>query len=159
TIGQPEIGNELNLPSIYSDGKTIYFGVSSGIYAWRASDGKLLWHHQPPTVCNKNNGGTCERRVINVVHGIVYAYLNGLYALRASDGTMLWHNDAYHEVSFERVFIIGNKVYAASYNMALIDVMQADTGQQLHNIPIQKGNPIQMAVANNILYVNSGQRD
>lgn len=55
--------------------------------------------------------------------------------------------------------MIGNKVYAASYNMSLIDVMQADTGRQLHNIPIQKGNPIQIAVANNVLYVDSGQRD
>src|SRR5579872_1679127 len=85
--GQPVVSNAI-----------AYVASSNGtVYALRANDGSLLWHHsfavkgfsQTVTVNN-----TVVYFDIDILSASGTASAGALYALRASDGTPLWHYQA-----------------------------------------------------------------
>lgn len=75
-------GDTLYMTTDMIGGEVLFPGYVHGVYALRASDGTIRWHHDttdpvisPPLV----------------VDGVVYAGVgSSLVALRASDGTLLW---------------------------------------------------------------------
>lgn len=69
------------------------YGRDSGIAAFAASDGRLLWFY--------HSTGTAD--ITSVVNGVLYAAIASLpsgyvsmYALNARDGTVLWHAEQPH---------------------------------------------------------------
>jgi outer membrane protein assembly factor BamB len=92
---QPWFGQAVKVPLTERDG-VVYVSTAAlggSLYALRASDGTILWHHQT---------GVPEESPV-VANGVVYLYVTstarqgpasaqwaGIYAVAASDGHLLW---------------------------------------------------------------------
>ncbi len=110
----------------------LYAATADGVVdALRASDGKLLWHHQI-------NAGAYDAQVVN---GVVYVTASigdssagYLYAWRASDGQLLWHyTDSNGPLSTP--VVNDGSVYTDSYNQVSqkmnVFALQASSGARL----------------------------
>lgn len=140
------------LPSMLTDGTTVYFGAANNIYALRASDGTQLWRHPTP-ICDN----CAADAVVAVADGTLYAFANGLYALRASDGNVLWHNPSYRYNG--KFAAAGGKVYVAAENEGRVYVLRASDGSRLHTFTVQKAEPIEMVAEDDRLYLDSAGHD
>jgi outer membrane protein assembly factor BamB len=64
----------------------LVYGLDSMLYAFRQSDGSLLWRQRV-------SSGNAGEAVLALANGVLYlhSYDGRLYAVRANDGKLLWH--------------------------------------------------------------------
>ena len=150
-------GRPVISPSLVSDGKAIYIGAETGLYAWSVSDGHTLWYHAPPAGCDPAGiTPTCDRYPITASNGIVYVYFDGLYALRSTDGATLWHDQRFLSGAEDNLVVVKNHLYVISPQRNAIIVLQADSGHQLDVISIAHDNTFQLLAAGDTVYAESG---
>ena len=151
-------GRPVISPSLVSDGKAVYIGAETGLYAWSVSDGHTLWYHAPPAGCNPTGiTPACDRSPITVSNGIVYVYFDGLYALRSTDGAVLWKN-LQVQIGVDLV-VVKNRLYVHSFANHSVYVFQADNGHRLDTIPLSHPNPISIISDGEIVYITDGLHD
>jgi len=138
-----------------SDGKTLYIGSATGIYAWRASDGEQRWHHEPPAACVANPSA-CLIDMETVSDGLVYVYFDGLYALNATDGTTRWHNLQAPDATSTPLVVAHNHVYVPNYGGSLtVHVLRADTGKLLSTPGLPQATPYDIITDGNTVYIRT----
>lgn len=150
-------GRPVISPSLVSDGKAIYIGAETGLYAWSVGDGHTLWYHAPPAGCDPAGiTPACDRYPIIASNGIVYVYFDGLYALRSTDGVTLWQDQRFLSGSEDNLVVVKNHLYAVSPQRNAIIVLQADNGHQIDVIPIARDYTFQLLAAGAMVYAESG---
>ena len=135
----------------------VYAGAANGaVYALRASDGNVLWHHKIST-------GASAAPLVN--DGIIYITTSisdvgpgSLYALRASDGTQLWHETA-RGFSYNAPVVDNQVVYvsaSADNGSGTVYALRADNGAQLWHYATTTFTSVPLVV-NGIAYLISDQ--
>jgi outer membrane protein assembly factor BamB len=138
-------------------------GLSS-VYAIRASDGAILWHHA------MNNGGDSWASWLSVANGVIYASdsipTNGtgagdIYALQSSNSSVLWHDKL--NTSPSGALLVNGVIYLSTsdgYSGAVYAVRASD-GSLLWNYPLSGaafnaptlvGNTVYVGAANGMAY-------
>ena len=115
-------------------------GLSS-VYAIRASDGRILWHH------TMNNGKNSWASWLSVENGVVYASANtdttgaqglgDIYALQSSNGTVLWHDKLNRSPG--TALLVNDTIYmstSAGLSDGTVYALRAHDGSLLWDYPI-----------------------
>ena len=129
-----------------------YAAVFTGqflLYAFNASNGKLLWH----------SSGTSARgdATLFVENGVVFAYVNRLYAYKASNGTLLWQSQGAQPLSgpngtYSDLLVTQGTAYADTNDG--LTASSTDNGSQLWHVPVDSslGQFMEITLANGVIY-------
>jgi len=149
------------VPTDYSVNTTIvndiiYAGAANGaVYALRASDGNVLWHH-------KISPGASAAPLVN--DGIIYITTSvsdvgpgSLYVLRVSDGKELWHYTISDAVG--NLLVANGITYVTSYDVVSqngsLVALQASDGTQLWHETARGFSYNAPVVDNQVVYVSA----
>lgn len=120
------------------------------LYAFNASDGKLLWR----------SSGTFtqgESATLLVENGVVFVYVDRLYAYQASNGTLLWQSQGASQPltgPYGRHDLLVNQgaVYAATNDG--LTAYSTDNGSQPWHVPVDSslGQFMEITLANGVIY-------
>ena len=121
------------------------------LYAFDASDGKLLWHSSG--AFTDGNYAT-----LFVENGVVFAYVDRLYAYKASDGTLLWQSQGASQPlsgpngTYSDLLVNQGTVYANTRDGLM--AYSTDNGSQLWHVSVDlpRDSFLEIALANGVIY-------
>jgi outer membrane protein assembly factor BamB len=155
TVGQAANAPVVVNGVIYVSGEAIQPGGQTGVYALRASDGKLLWSYP---------GQEINFMPVQFANGVLIAPVasqdkHGLLALRASDGALLWQQswDITQQFPTQPPVIAGDNVYLAMQQGPndLVSAWRVSDGQALWTYQVKgEGPPLRIfGITNAAVYV------
>jgi len=121
------------------------------LYAFNASDGKLLWR----------SSGTftqAAHATLLVENGVVFAYVDRLYAYKASDGTLLWQSQGASQPlsgpngTYSDLLVTQGSAYADTNDG--LTAYSTGNGSQLWHVSVDSslGQFLEITLANGIIY-------
>ncbi len=125
------------------------------LYAFNASNGKLLWRSSG--TFTQGAGAT-----LVVENGVVFVYVDRLYAYQASNGTLLWQSQGASQPlsdpngTYSDLLVTQESVYAATTDG--LAAYRTENGSQLWYVAARSGLDqfLEITLANGVIYASQG---
>jgi outer membrane protein assembly factor BamB len=125
------------------------------LYAFNASNGKLLWR-------SSGTSTQGEYATLFVENGVVFAYVDRLNAYKVSDGTLLWQSQGAEAPlsgpngTYSDLLVTQESVYAATTDG--LAAYRTENGSQLWHVAARSGLDqfLEITLANGVIYASQG---